>query len=177
MAGFLDHLMAEIQALEQSLAGDPRFVKLRELQRVRSLYESQPGVLSPDSPSLKGAGEPGQRRQPTPRTMTPETRAIVNAATEYVRNRLTPVPLRELYHEIAEVRGIPIGGKNPINNLSAMLWRYGFRAEGRAGWRLQETKESADQSDSGDGEPQKETLFSAPRINGAAGEKHGAATF
>jgi hypothetical protein len=179
MAGFVDHLRAEIEALERSLESDPRFVKLRELQRVRILYESRPGTVSPDSPSLRDREERIPHRRPPTREMSPATKLVIDAAREYVAPRdPVPVPLRELYREITEVRSIPIGGSQPINNLSAMLYRYGFEAVGRVGWRLrQPEKTSIEPSESEEkGEPDKTGLFCTPRPNGTAQEIHGAAT-
>ena len=133
MAGFIDHLTEEIQALERSLETDTRFVKLRELQRVRTLYEASSGAASTDSPSLKDVGERNARKKPPPREMTSATIAIVTAATEYLAGRTEVVPLRTVYHHIANERGIPIGGKNPINSLSAILFLIWVRSSG-TGW-------------------------------------------
>jgi hypothetical protein len=167
MAGFVDHLKAEILDLERSLEADPRFVKLRELRRIHDLYEAPRGAVLADSPAR--AREP--RKRPAPREMSPATRAVVNAATEYLRGRTEIVPLRVLYQHIAEERGIPIGGADKINNLSAILYRYGFEAEGRAGWRLKQ------EHPLGVSEPDQDNDLSCmPRANGAANEIHGAAT-
>ena len=102
-------------------------MKLRELQRVRTLYEASSGAASTDSPSLKDVGERNARKKPPPREMTSATRAIVTAATEYLAGRTEVVPLRTVYHHIANERGIPIGGKNPINSLSAIFSDMGSK--------------------------------------------------
>jgi hypothetical protein len=178
MAGFFDHLLAEIQALERSLEHDPRFIKLRELQRVRALYEASEGAASADSPSLKDVEERRPHKRSPGREMTPATKLVVDAAREYLAGRTQPVPLRELYREIAERQSIPIGGNDPVNNLSAMLYRYGFEAVGKAGWRLrQRTTETEDAvSESDDGERHKASLSCVVKPNGEALEIHGAAT-
>jgi hypothetical protein len=170
MAGFVDHLQAEILALERSLETDPRFVKLRELRRVHDLYAGQRGASSADSPLR--AREPQKR--PAPREMSQATRSVVNAATEYLTDRSDIVPLRVLYHHIAEERGIHIGGADKINNLSAILYRYGFEAQGRSGWRLKQEYRLGEANLS---EPERDDDLSCmPRANGAANEMHGAAT-
>lgn len=177
MTEFLDHLRAEMQALERSLESDPRYIKLRELKRVRALYEGAPQVAIADSPER---GETPARlpreRRPAPREMSPETKRVIAAAHELMDGRTDPFPLRALYHEIAEVRGVRVGGKSPINNLSAMLYRYGFEAVGRTGWRVRQ--DVADDTTSSEPEPEPDPgiLFSAHAPNGAAHEIHGAAT-
>jgi hypothetical protein len=176
MTGFLDHLRAEMQALERSLENDPRYIKLRELQRVRALYEGEPGAAPADSPAPIATQQRSPHRRPAPREMSPETKRVISAANELMAGRSEPMPLRDLYHEIADVQGIPIGGNKPINNLSAMLYRYGFEAVGRAGWRLRQSAKNVDATDSEPDEPDAAKLFSAPALNGSAPEIHGAAT-
>lgn len=177
MAGFIDHLLAEMQALERSLDNDPRYIKLRELQRVRALYEAQSGAAAVDSPTLREVQERAPRRRPTPREMSPATKRVIEEARIVLTGRPAPMPLRDLYHEIAEVRGVPVGGNEPINNLSAMLYRYGFEAVGRAGWRIRQSASESAGPDSGpEPEPGSGRLFCAPVPNGLASEIHGAAT-
>lgn len=179
MTGFLDHLQAEMQALERSLENDPRYIKLRELQRVRALYDVQRGAASANSSSLREVPERAQHKRSVPREMSPATKRVIGAARELLMGRTAPMPLRKMYHEIAEVRGIPIGGREPINNLSAMLYRYGFEAVGRAGWRLHQSADrtATEGSEPGDPEADEATVFCAPAPNGAASEIHGAAPF
>lgn len=185
MADFVDHLNAEIQALERSLDDDPRFIKLRELRRVQALYQDHSGIAHADSPAATAPRERIPHDRSSPREMKPATKLVVDAAREHLAGRVSLVPLRDLYHEIAEVRGIPIGGKDPVNNLSAMLYRYGFEAVGKAGWRLrQDTKSDAPSAETADltpdddmGEAPNADLDCSPRLNGAASEIHGAASF
>ena len=177
MAGFADHLKAEIIALERSLEADPRFVKLRELQRVWELYEAPQGAASADSPSINEVRARESQRSAS-REMAPSTRAVVNAATEYLTGRTDLVPLRTLYHHITDERGIHIGGKDKINNLSAILNRYGFEAQGRVGWRLKKPVSSSESDVAQDVAvvADEDGLSCAPRANGIATEIHGAAT-
>lgn len=174
MAGFLDHLRAEIQALERSLEVDPRYIKLRELQRVRALYDTEIDTTSTDSQPLREAGT-DQPRKKSHREMSPATRRVVDAARDYLLGRAHPVPLRDLYHEISEVRGVPIGGADPINNLSAMLYRYGFEAVGRAGWRIRQQENAETSPRSADENTEGPGLHCRPRSNGVTAEIHGAA--
>jgi hypothetical protein len=176
MANFVDHLKAEILGLERSLETDPRFVKLRELRRVYDLYEAPRDAATTDSPSINEVRAPKLQKRPSTREMSPATRAVVNAATEYLTGRTNLVPLRTLYHHITEERGIQIGGEDKINNLSAILYRYGFEAEGRAGWRLKQPAEmNVSEPAPAQDDPPTE-LSCALRSNGAAHEIHGAAT-
>lgn len=179
MAEFTDHLLAEMAALERALENDRRYLKLRELQRVLALYAAPVGAAAVDSPTLREVQERAPRRRPAPREMAPATKRVIEEARAVLTGRAAPMPLRDLYHEIAEVRGIPIGGNEPINNLSAMLYRYGFEAVGRTGWRV---RQSADQTTAADAEPDdpepdETSQFNAPTTpNGLALEIHGAAT-
>lgn len=175
MTGFLDHLRTEIQALERLLGSDPRYIKLRELQRVRAIYEKQPEAALADLAERREApARPPRARPPAPREMSPATKRVVAAAHELMIGRADPLPLRDLYHEIAEVRSIPVGGKQPINNLSAILYRYGFEAVGRSGWRV--SQRGVNNTDKSEPEPDKTSQFSASASNGLAYEIHGAAT-
>src|SRR5689334_15306080 len=102
MASFVDHLSAEIAALERDLEGDPRFVKLRELRKLRVLYGTPAGAATIDSPSLREADARSPRKRSGRRSMAPATEAVIVAAREHLTGRRTPVTLRDLYHEIAE---------------------------------------------------------------------------
>jgi hypothetical protein len=135
MASFIDHLAAEILALEQALEADPRYIKLRELRRVQDLYEADShSVLTTDSAPTP---VPGLRRRMATREMSPETKLVIEEAERFLAGRTEPVPLQNLYHELVEVRGCRIGGENPVNGLSSILSRSKqFVPHGRAGWTL-----------------------------------------
>jgi hypothetical protein len=160
MPGFIDHLKAEIQELERLLEADPRFVKLRELRRIQHLYETERRLATEtDSPS-DALRSP---RRPATREITPETKLVMEEAEKFLAGQIRPIPLRDMYHEIVEVRGCHIGGKDPINGLSAILSRSPqFVSHGRSGWTLAE-KEEASQTET----PNSGELFGAPKSNGA----------
>jgi hypothetical protein len=137
MPEFLDHLRAEILALQRSLDADPRTIKLRELRRVEALYGTSAAA---DSPPAQDS-QPLIRKSAT-REMSAETRQVIEEAERFLVGHSDPVPLREMYHQVVEIRGCQIGGQDPINGLSAILSRAGkFKAHGRSGWTLKTTEE------------------------------------
>lgn len=173
MSVFLGALRREISELERSLESDPRFIKLRELQKVAALYRpggslaslmnigrlfvgsgpdlsvdalpSETPSASPSSP----APSPAQAEEPT-EVGTPRTRKETTAMREamlvdlknYLKGRTGPTRTSELY-DFIKLAGYDLGGKDPKNNLSAILSRTKdvFVSHGKAGWTLAEDGE------------------------------------
>lgn len=128
MSDFFEALQREIEGIERELDADPRYIKLKSLKQVLSLYDStgvaRERVVAPE----------------IPRTVTrqqSEGRAkAIELAELYLRNRNGPTATRDIYNHI-EMHGGEIGGKDPVNNLSAMLSNSElFQSNGRAGWTL-----------------------------------------
>jgi hypothetical protein len=165
VANFLDHLEAEILALKSSLETDPRFVKLRELRRIKDLYLSDSAsAVGSDSPRTRAGSSASQRKSVT-RKMSPETERVIEESERLLDGRSSPTPLRDVFHHVVDICGCHIGGKDPINGLSSILSRAGkFKAHGRAGWTLAEPEAEPSQTET----PNSETLFGAPKSNGAA---------
>jgi hypothetical protein len=143
MTAYVDHIRAAIAALEQELKGDRRYIMYQELRRMLAAYvdsqkmpratDSRPPSPLPDS----------QRRMPS-REMSPETKEVIERATEFLHDKSEPVPIRDLYNQIVEKDGCRIGGQDPVNGLSAILSRSGrFTAHGRSGWTLKTEEERA----------------------------------
>ena len=127
MADFLEALTIEISAIEAELRADPRFQKWESLRSVLSLYQAS-GMAKP-LPEDQGG-----------RTITraPSENRVkaLELARLFLRNRSGPTPTREIYDHIVN-NGGEIGGKDPVNNLSAMLSNAdGFQSNGRAGWTV-----------------------------------------
>lgn len=130
---FVAALDAEIADLEAAIAADPRHTKLRELKRVRGLYQ-QGSVAHNISISV--------RKRPR-RSPSPERQAILDLARQMLAGKTLPTPTSKLFDGISLIEEIP--GANPRNNLSAMLSNSPeFVSHGRAGWTLAETTEAAD---------------------------------
>jgi hypothetical protein len=162
MANFLDHLTAEILALERSLDADPRYIKLRELCRVRALYMDDSSRAA-DTDSLGMKPTPSQHSPSPSRKMLPETERVIIEAEGLLAGRSSPTPLRDIFHQVVEVRGCHIGGKDPVNGLSSILSRAGkFKAHGRSGWTM-----ATDEPDPQTETPNSNELFGAPKTNGA----------
>lgn len=127
MADFTVALKAEIQELENELKNDPRYTKLESLRSVLLLY--QPSGVEPqkssDSPTRTVTRAPSEGRA-----------KAIELARLYLKNRSGPTPTRDIFDHIIN-NGAEIGGKDPVNNLSAMLSNSDeFQSNGRAGWTL-----------------------------------------
>ena len=144
---FTEALDAEIAKLQKELEGDPRYVKLSELRRVRGLYngDGTTAVRTPLSAVAYDSGVSRPEVQPPlrRRSSSPERQAILDAAKTVLADRAHPTPTIEIYEAIKDRVEIP--GKVPRNNLSAMLSNSDdFKSHGRDGWTLVETKEASD---------------------------------
>jgi len=141
---FVASLKLEIDGLENSLkaAPDPRLIKLQELRRVLALYT---GAANPAVPPQ--ATDP-QREIRTPsqkpgRKISPERSEAIKATTKILTQMPGPIRTAELFAMITKM-GIKIGGENPLNNFSALLYgrRDEFESYGREGWALKKNKVS-----------------------------------
>ena len=134
---FVPALDAEIAALEAELAADPRYLKIRELRRVRELYSGN----SPAPTAVRQRTSPLQRQRRAP---SAQRQQILDHAEELLKGRTEPVTTAAIYDKISP--DIEIPGQNPKNNLSAMLSNSSrFVSHGREGWTLaSETSEAPD---------------------------------
>ena len=157
---FIAALDTELETLHSLLAGNPTFVKWRELQRIRGLYSqaSADVVLSAPSgttvvqakhtpiqqASSRGEADVGTRgRRPDPS----RSRAVQEAETIIRASNGDPVPTSDILEQLQE-QGIAVPGERPLNNLSAMLSNSGlFAANGRRGWTLKQDVSNVDGSD------------------------------
>jgi hypothetical protein len=133
MAAFVQSLQSEIDALEASLrtSPDPRVTKLRELKKVLALYHGEaisPGPKRSESPASQKRG----------RRISPERQAAIEATIVILRQATRPLKTAALYEMISDL-GVRIGGANPVNNYSALLYgRDEFHSHRRGGWTLRE---------------------------------------
>jgi hypothetical protein len=155
---FLTALDEEIRSLHESLDNDPRFIKLRELEHVRALYngnpvsptESLPVMQSyvPDSERLSGAIGMGMLAA-RGRRISHERQAAINEVREFLLGKTEPTKTADLYDHLKS-KGIKIGGSDPLNNLSALLSMSSvFQANGRSGWTLKTNEAAGSPSESG----------------------------
>lgn len=134
---FVQALNTEIATLEAELRADPRFTKLRELERVRDLYvRSIPVVQSvparPAQPVAETHTEP--KRQ-----ISANRQALKTAAADIIRGRTAPTPTRDILNALL-ANGHTIPGGSPGNSLSALLSQSDeFKSHGRIGWTLDES--------------------------------------
>lgn len=134
MSSFLTSIQNEILELEDEVARDPRIMKLQRLRELLALYES--GDVSPLRGDAVGSSVmTGYATRKSPVRQPSETRLLAEKfSAEYVAGRTVPTPTRELYDMLIS-RGVEVGGKQPISNLSAILSKSDkFRPVGRAGW-------------------------------------------
>lgn len=140
MSGFAQALEQEISILEAELEADTRFVKLRELRRVRALYEPSNFDKMSDRRKVTWNEAASEIRNISAR------QATLYAAVDYIRGRNIPTKTAEIYEHVARL-GHVIGGAEPKSNLSAMLHNSPlFKSHGRTGWTLaeQDGEESSD---------------------------------
>jgi len=145
-------LEQEIAELQAALAATPQGQKLARLVEVLNLYRGLANFLSSTPASGAPFFEPGQ---PAPARMTlgssktgrgrsPERQAILDGAAAFLMEwgntpQSTGAILRHL-----DSCGIQVPGKNPSNNLSAMLSNSPvFKSNGRAGWTVAENENPA----------------------------------
>ena len=137
---FVASLKLEIDSLENSLkaAPDPRLVKLQELRRVLALYT---GTANPNVPPQ--ATDPHREMgtgQKSGRKISPERSEAIKATTKILMQMPGPIRTAELFDMITKM-GIKLGGKDPQNNYSALLYgRDEFESHGREGWALKNGK-------------------------------------
>lgn len=188
--GFKEALEREISDLEKSLEADPRFIKLRELQRLANLYT--PGAQVADafkmvfgslatntrvvgvggmSPprAFAGGGEvvlnvDGQRR-----AQALNRQRVLEDAENILRGRADPTKTSDLYDDLIAA-GHEIGGDDPKNNLSAMLSKSPlFRSHKRAGWTLVESQSTAPDDDPDEPDDQNAPLTQGADIDDLLG--------
>jgi hypothetical protein len=127
MSAFVEALKEEIAELEDQLARDPRYQKLRELKRVLPLYQNAPGTPAARTVSQSHTRSFG---------VSGASADIKNAAEQVLAGVTRPVPTREIL-EMLTARGVKIGGSVPQNTLSAFLSKSdAFVSHGRSGWTL-----------------------------------------
>jgi hypothetical protein len=101
---------------------------LRELKRVQSLYNGLPANIA-----IRHRIQPA--RAAPRRSGSPERKAILEQAKQYIAGRDYPTTTAEIFDVLSLVIQIP--GEKPKNNLSAMLSNSDeFVSHGRAGWTL-----------------------------------------
>jgi len=126
---FIAALDAEIRDLESELEADPRYQKLRELKRVQDMYSGQG--------SASVTQRPAPQRAAPRRAGSPERKAILEKAKEFISGRNIPTTTAEIFDHVS--RFVEVPGEKPKNNLSAMLSNSDdFVSHGRAGWTLAE---------------------------------------
>jgi hypothetical protein len=135
-------LDGEIDILRTSLENDPRYTRLKTLERLREEYRALPSFPTYPQPDLTNyqtvanpfapesdARTPGRRRSPEREEALREARSFLSGKTE-------PTRITDIDDYLGQ-KGIRLGGNDPLNNLSALLSTSGqFVAHGRAGWTL-----------------------------------------
>ncbi len=135
---FVVAIRTEISSLEQSLreSPDPRLVKLHELERLLAIYngDAVPTALAAESPrSLAGVAEIAGARK---RVVAPGRQAALEAARDILSKETEPMRTSAIYEQLV-MRNITLAGKEPVNNLSALLYHNDeFVSHGRAGWTI-----------------------------------------
>ncbi len=137
---FIEALDQEIKALRQSLETDARFLKVKELERLRATLYMANGSHVPAVPlravdikSQVTVSASGRKTSPTRET-------AIEAAIAFLKNKTEPVKTAEILKHFMAI-GIRLGGTDPQNNLSALLhYSEHFVSHGRVGWTLKKNK-------------------------------------
>lgn len=150
MSDLIPAIDREIAELEEAIRADPRQHKLKALKELRSLYtgtstsEDVSAAAAPKT-SLFDAYAKRARRRADPE------RVRLLEEVESLLKVLGPEPTKtaDLY-EMISASGHNIGGADPRNNLSAILFNSGrFMSHGRKGWTVR--PEGADGEEEGIG--------------------------
>lgn len=138
---FVSALQTEVSALEKELLADPRYQKMVEAKRLLALYTGQrPDSVASSIVVARSPAAPVRRAAPR----SPVNQAILDTAAQFLAGRSAPTSTADVFDHVADRHEVP--GKNPKNNLSAMLSNSPrFQSHGRAGWTLAlETPEAPD---------------------------------
>lgn len=163
-------VQGEIAKLEAELERDVRIRRLQSLRGVLKLYQSPTAEANFADLFLANAGvssrpsladylaavtkqedessiTPSAAAKRGGRQASPERERALQAARILVTNRSGPVTTREIL-EYLDSLAIPVGGENPLNNLSAMLSNSNqFKSHGRSGWTLVDDEPSPEPID------------------------------
>jgi len=146
MADFVQLLRSEIDALEASIrtSPDPRALKLQELKKVLALYLGKANSPTVDAEPVHPTNLPrtgrisAVLRQKPGRKISPRRQAAIEATIGILKQATRPLKTSALYEMICGL-GASIGGADPVNNYSALLYaRDEFQSHGREGWTLKE---------------------------------------
>ena len=136
MTDFIKAVDDEIARIKAELEADLRYQRLRELRKVRALYSPQRDHVTDSASNRTWTVETFRPDVFRKRTRSPERQRVIDAAKMYLSNRRGPVATREIFEHVRGL-GIAIPGKDPLNNLSAMLSNSPeFVSQGREGWLL-----------------------------------------
>ena len=132
---FASAIRVEMEALEVELRGNAIYRKIKALQGVLREYEAGESLQRSDHGVAKQKVNVAERRSP-PRRSSPARERAAEFVRNYLKDRVAPTPIRELFDAMLR-DGVELGGKNPINNLSAILsMNDAFLSHGRSGWVL-----------------------------------------
>ena len=145
MGNFVQSLRFEINAVEESIRTrpDPRVLKLQELKKVLALYVGEASVVHTaivDGGVMSNMPRAGRvlaalGHKPG-RKISPERQAAIEATIGILKQASGPLKTAALYEMISDM-GVTIGGTDPVNNYSALLYgRDEFKSHGREGWTL-----------------------------------------
>ena len=158
--GFEEALVEEIASLERELERDTRFQRWRALCAARDLYGSRPmppaAVPAAADPPVTSRTEVIPSSEYRARYQSPLTSAVkklplprkggrkrgpsrahaLDLTIELLSGRSGLTSIDAIYLHLAS-RGVELGGANPKNNLSSMLYKDNrFQSHGRRGWEL-----------------------------------------
>lgn len=135
MSDFIKALEHEASVLEAELARDPRYIKLQEVKRLRSLYAHNQSSFDIATVTVSSSYS---TPRPVPRPISSGVGLeAVTATRSLLQGRSTPMLTREIL-EYLEASGIVFGGSSAQATLASILSRTPeFESKGgRIGWVL-----------------------------------------
>ena len=134
---FVAALDAEITELREDLERDVRFMRLRELERIRrDLYGDSVALNANPVHTTAAVVGTAAISKPPLRKPSPQRSRAIELAQSYVGGQGVPVPTADVLEHLLQ-NGVSIAGEKPANNLSALMSNSGlFQSNGRAGWTL-----------------------------------------
>jgi hypothetical protein len=137
---FANALAIEIARLQAELDQDIRFRRLRQLTEALKLYrEGEEAELAAGPAGIVREAQRESRQtndasDHKKRRASPENERILDAVEGLTIPLGSPIQTRQILDHLRAI-GIDVPGKNPLNNLSAMMSNSRrFVSHGRAGW-------------------------------------------
>jgi hypothetical protein len=145
---------AEEQRLEKLLHQDPTFLRLEAVRRIIDLYGPRSEATHTTGPAKERSSRKGSLAS-----------AIREIGVTHLRNKKARAKSSEIYQAVLDA-GITVPGQKPVSVVSSYLSGSDIFDNTDEGYGLTEWSASAEARSEAE-TPNSETLFGAPKTNGA----------